>query len=363
MKLTLPRKETLEAVKACLSVIGSSSTLPILSCLKLEAVDGHVTLTSSNLDRWMQCRVPAEITKPGTICLSAKLLLGILAGGADPTIEVDPKLKVKVTSGGYSFRFPGLKADEFPEIPSMVGTALSVIEISNDDWLSSSRAVAWAASTDSATRLPITGTLISAGEDFHVVATDGRCLSQVTVTESKGFEREIIVPTSTMSAIDLLADADGNLVLRTNGSLLSASCGDRYLVSKLVEATFPNYRQVIPDVPADATRLTVRVDALIDALKRVQIITTAQTPSVVLSVDEAGIHLSSRGADDSGATAMVEATVKGGDKKIQLNPAMLLSPLTRWGADEVDLAIISEMSPVVMTYKSFLFVQMPMRLQ
>ena len=361
MKFTIKRSDAAEAVKKCMSVAGKGRTLPILSCILIDAKDGEVTMTASDLDRWVICRVPAEVKESGGACLAGRLLSGIFSSGESASVEVNAKMKAIIDCGGSITRTSALAADEMPAVPN-VGAGEG-ITMDASAWIEAFLNVSWAASTEVG-RTNVQGTLIVPdGESLVFVATDGRRLCK-TVADCKGvLESSISVPADTMAAINSIAGNGGELTIHAVSGMVMASCGNDVITSKLIEEYYPNYKAVIPDYSGQkTTKVRIPSKAFVEKLDRVAMVSTQDSDSVTLDISTGIVAMSAK-SKDGDATSSIEVMVDGNPVVAAFRGGFLGQPFRKWDASEIEMEIIDGMSPMVLTSGDTICVIMPMRVQ
>jgi len=119
MKLTIAKEQFLNGLQAVQNVVGSRTTLPILSNILLRAVEGRLHLTATDLDVTITCGVPANVAVEGSVTLPGKKLFGIIRElvVSEIEVEVDDNAVATVRSGASFFKINGLSAEEYPPIP------------------------------------------------------------------------------------------------------------------------------------------------------------------------------------------------------------------------------------------------------
>ncbi|MFM9090313.1 MAG: DNA polymerase III subunit beta, partial [Verrucomicrobiota bacterium] len=119
MKFKINRDHFANGLSQVLNVVGSKATMPILSNVLIEAEKDHISLTTTNLDLGIRCRIKAEIKDPGAVTLPVKRLAGIVRElpNLDVTVDGSPNHQVKLTSGGSTFKIMGIGKEEFPPLP------------------------------------------------------------------------------------------------------------------------------------------------------------------------------------------------------------------------------------------------------
>ena len=119
MKLSVSKEKLLEGLQTVQNVVSTRTTLPILSNVLLEAADGQLRLTTTDLDVGMRGGIEAAIEKPGAATLPARRLYTIVRElpSAEILIEVDSKSVASIRCGPSYFKIHGLPQEEFPPLP------------------------------------------------------------------------------------------------------------------------------------------------------------------------------------------------------------------------------------------------------
>ena len=145
----------------------------------IEAADGKITMTTTDLDISIKSVCDCEVVSPGKTTLPVKLLFNAVAkseeGGIE--IEVDGKECARITAGHARFRLVGMPASDFPKLPSDEDAySYSVPQQTVKEML---RKVAYAASQDDTRRTLKCVLMRFKDEKLTMVATDGRRLALV----------------------------------------------------------------------------------------------------------------------------------------------------------------------------------------
>ena len=124
MKFSVSKEKLLEGLQTVQNVVSTRTTLPILSNVLLQAADGQLRFTTSDLDVGIRAGVEASIEKPGATTLPARRLLSIVRElpASEITIDVDSKNVASIRSGPSFFKILGLPEEEFPPLPKFDDT-------------------------------------------------------------------------------------------------------------------------------------------------------------------------------------------------------------------------------------------------
>lgn len=368
MNLTIAKDQIANGLQAVQNIVSSRTTLPILSNVLLRAEGTKLELTATDLDVTITCSVEAAVKKPGATTIPAKKLLGIVreVGSPEMELEVDDKNVTSLRCGSSFFKVRGLGAEEFPPMPTFKDEKMVVLP--QDKIRSMFRKTSFAISTDE-TRYVLNGTFISLKEHkMTMVATDGRRLALVDeeVDISDRSQGEFIIPAKAVNELNrVLLDAGDAEIRYTDNQAaftLKAEKGPSILlITKLIEGTYPNYRQVIP--PETKERVPLAREEFLHALRRAELMTSDKQNSVKLAFGKNTLSITANSPDVGEARETMAINYKGKEMALAFNPGYLIDPLNALSNDEVFFELIDELSPGILKINGpFLYVVMPMRL-
>jgi DNA polymerase III subunit beta len=362
-KFRVTKEKILEGLQKVQNVVSTRTTLPILSNTLLQAGTNGLSLTTTDLDVAVRCTVEAEVSKAGATTLPARKLFSILkeVAAADIEIEVDDRNAASIRCGSSFYKIMGLPEDEFPRFPqSEGGKALKIDQAALRDMF---RKTAYAVSSDE-TRYVLNGVYMTLkGDKLTVVATDGRRLALVErdIEIPKGAESEMILPTKAVGELQRLLSDKGDAKLSVGENQVIFNLGETTLVSKLIEGTYPNFRQVIPTEAKE--RIQLERELLLAALHRASILASEKSQSVKLNFSKNNLTITATTPEVGEAKETLAINYKGKEVTIAFNPQYMMDPLRNLDADEVFIELTDELSPgVIKVNEPFLYVLMPMRL-
>jgi len=363
MKFSVSKDKLLEGLQAVQNVVSSRTTLPILSNVLLQATEGELRLTTTDLEVGVQGVIEASVERPGATTLPAKRLFSIIRElpATEIQIEVDSKNAASIKSGHSFFKIMGLAEEEFPALPRFAES--KDFTLSQQDLRDGLRKTAYAISTDE-TRYVLNGIFASFKDNkLTLVATDGHrlALSELEVEIPKSDEIDVIIPTKAVNELQRLLSGEGDVRISIGENHVLFSVGSSLLVSKLVEGNYPNYRQVIP---AESTeRIRFEREGLLNAARRVSILASEKSNSVKLVFSRDNVEITANTPEVGEARESISVPYKGKEFAIAFNPDFLMAPLRNLQTDEIFLHLSDEMSPGVIKIDTpFLYVLMPMRI-
>jgi len=363
MKIRIAKSALLDALMVVQGAVAARTTLPILSNVLLMADKGKLWMTTTDLELSIRCGVDAEVIKGGGGTVPARRLVSIVKElpSSEVEIEIDDKAATSIRCGASFFKVMGLSEDEFPPMPRLEGAL--TYSLDQGVFKRTLDNVSYAASTDE-TRYVLNGVLMSCkGDKLVVAATDGRRLALVEheMEFPKEAEADIIIPTKTVTQLLHSLRDEGQMKICSLKSQVAFEFNDIVVISKLLEGSYPNYRQVIPSQSEE--RIAIERELLLTAVKRVSLMTSDKTCSIRLSFSNNNLAISTTTPDVGEALETIAVKYTGKDMSVTFNPEYLMDPLRHLKNDEVYLELTDELSPgVIKCDTPFLYVLMPMRI-
>jgi DNA polymerase-3 subunit beta len=271
MEFTVSKSDLVRELGFSQGVVEKKTTVPILSNVLMEASDGALTLTATDLELSIRCSCPAEVGKPGAGTIPAKRLLDYvrLLPEGDITIKFSDTHWASLSSGRSKTRIAGMARDSYPELPEMP-EALAEVPAKTLSGLIAKTIFAISAEES---RFTLNGALmVLNGATVTLVATDGHrlAMAQQTVAEASFGSFRSLLPRKAMNELLKLAgDAgeDAKVQLSGDDNHIYFVVGDRLLISRKLTGNFPDYERVLPK---EATHsITFQKDELRAALERV----------------------------------------------------------------------------------------------
>lgn len=365
MKISCQRQDFLEGVRVVQNAL-TSTTLPILSHILMSATAEKVNLAATNLETTIQSSFPCEVPQEGEICLPGNKLFQILR-------ELPPSGVSLMTEGTKAtikceksvFDLLGLEAAEFPEIPKLEeGKEFTLPRERLKEMIQKTM---FAASVDE-TRQNLNGVYLEIEKkEVKMVATDGRRLAFVVASQPslEVAPVQIIIPLRGIQQLLRIMEKGEEVRVGAGKSQIFFKMEEVVLISQLIEAKFPNYREVIPKQHKIA--ITADRNGLFAASKRVSLLTEEKSRLVKFKLK--GNVLSISAVSPETGYAYEELGVRrDGEEDIQIgfNSTYLLDALKVISSAEVQLQLTDSVSPGVIRPaegEDYIYVIMPIRIE
>jgi DNA polymerase III subunit beta len=355
--------------------VATKTTFPVLSNVLLEASADTLKLAATNQEIGITAWIPAQVGETGSVTVDARLLSEFVntlpANGVRLSVE-SGRYSLKVHGQGADAAINGIDADEFPVFPQSAEGAYSVT-VDPQHLREMISQVEFAAASDDS-RPVLTGVLMRfEGEALTLAAADG---FRLAVREGQllapAAERlDVIVPAR---ALRELARIVGDrtepieLTVTSNRGQLVVRTDETEFFSRLIDGTFPDFRQIVPR--EFATRLELGREDFLTAVRRAGFFARDNNDVVRIEAkagsDElmpGNVEVSATAAERGSSQSEVSAAVHGPEGKIAFNSRYLLDVLTVLRSGRVMLGINgSNQAGVVRALESdaYSYVIMPM---
>lgn len=373
MELTIPVAQIRRELNLLQGVVEKRATHQILSNVLLEARDGRLTLTATDLDTTLLSEIEGVTVKTaGAVTAPARRLFDVLRDLPD---EAEVKFKVlenhhvqlDCKQPKLRIRLNGLAATDYPTRPEAAGGP--VLSLSFGALRRMVEKVKFAVSTEEM-RLQLQGALLKPkGNALEMAATDGHRLALVDVADAsveQGFEPVLVSKKilEELSKLDAPDETPVTIVRGTNH--IGFTVGNRRLFSKLEERRFPDYEKVISK--DNAKRCVVSRDGLLGAVRRISLLSGDRTKAVNLSFSSGAITVSSESQEVGDGDQEIAADYQEEPVTLRLNARYLEQFLEVAETKDVLLFLKDSQSQCqgrpaekIAGLESYLYVVMPLR--
>ncbi len=363
-----------------LSIVGRAvatrTTLPITQNVLLSTDQGRLKLSATNLEVAISTWIGAQIEEEGSITIPARLLTEFVNSLPAERIDIDSiasPLGLSLKCARFEASINGTVADDFPPIPSVESGVVGTIEA--EALREAISHVVFAAATEES-RPVLTGVKVEMnGDDFTFAAADGFRLAvfKGKLAQPAPDEVGFIIPARALTEVNRLSAGQSELIeftITPSKSQALFRLENVELVSQLVQGTFPNYSQLIPE--EHQTRVVVDQANFLRATKTAAIFARDGSGIIRLQVGgdngEAKLQISSRAEEVGENQGEIDVKVDAveGDSKIAFNAKYLSEVLDVLGQGEVALEMTSPSSPGVLRPQGrddYVHVVMPMFVQ
>lgn len=367
MKISIERESLLTELQSVSRVASTRSAIAALSGVQIVANSDHCELRATDSDMSLRVPLPANVEETGTVLLPARLLLDIVRSltASEVSLTFRPSLgDVEVVGGSATFVIRTLRSEDFPVLPAP--DQQTMISVPAQAFVDTAMQVSGSASRDE-TRPVLTAIHVSAtGNQLRMVATDSYRLSvkETTLESAIGTPFEANIPARALEELARITHAgeDDALRISITQNQIVFVLGQVVLSSRLIDGTFPNDRQLVPETFEHQLRISA--PEMRDAVRRISLLTQKNAP-IRLAFTTGELTVSAQTPDIGEAHEALPVPFGGESLEIGFNPEYLRDGLDSINDDDVIVKLSSPLSPGLLESgdgSGFQYLIMPIRL-
>jgi len=352
LKFRLDRDDFADAVAWVAKSLPARPTVPLLAGVLLTGADNGLTVSGFDYEVSAEVQLAAEISSPGSVLVSGRLLSDITRALPAKPVEVQVEsTRVALTCGNARFSLPTMTVEDYPTLPTLPE---ETGVLAADVFAEAISQVAVAAGRDDTLPM-LTGIRVEiSGNSVVLAATDRFRLAvrELSWSAAPGTEAAVLVPAKTLAEA-AKSSSDGNEVHLALGAgssvgnegLLGITSAGKRSTTRLLDAEFPKFRQLLPSEHLAVA--TIGVAELTEAIKRVALVAD-RGAQVRMELSEGTLRLSA-GAEDVGrAEEDLPIDFVGEPLTIAFNPTYLTDGLGSLHSDKVSMGFTDPKKPAVL---------------
>lgn len=363
MKLSTTKQQLLNAVILAERIAGKKESLPVLSCILIDA-GKEIVLRATNLEAGIEVGIGGSIEEKGVVAVPAGILSQTIRSiGSEKILLRTDEGNLLIESKGTKTLIKAIPHTEFPPLPGAIGKR--GISLPREKFLQALQSVVYAASP-SMIRPELGSVYVSVKPSgVTCVATDSFRLAEKNIQASAGkSDADILIPLKHASELAYIlerSETDPIEVIAEDAQML-VNLGPIHYTSRVIDAQFPNYKDIIPkDAVAQATLLK---SDLSEMLKKARVFAGND--------QHIGLHVypkkkiftaTARSADVGEMSDSMDAALEGEDVDINFHIGYLAECLPNIESDSVTLSFAGVGRPLVVkgvSDPSFLYLVMPL---
>ncbi|MSR87799.1 MAG: DNA polymerase III subunit beta [Candidatus Zambryskibacteria bacterium] len=364
MKIECIKEQLEEALNKANKIAGKNTTLPVLSGLYMEANQNSLSIKATNLDLGITVNVPVKVVEPGIVVVPAHIITSLISSlFKDRNITLNTKeqiLEIKTSSTKTNIKT--LPSEDFPIIPEIGDD--DVFSIPTRDFIFGIRSVIYAAAIGSIKPELSSISITYEGEFLVFAATDSFRLAEkkIRVKKIPNFKQILVPQKNALEMIKIFDRADEYISISIQEHQIAMRSEGVYLTSRIIDGTFPDYRQIIPK--KTSTSAVMLKQDLINSLKT-SLIFSDSFNQLTLRLSPVAKHfeLESKNSTIGESVHKLDAVLEGDELSINVNHRYFTDCFQSITTDSLSLSFAGVAKPIIVTGvgdSSFLYLVMPM---
>lgn len=363
MKIVCQQEELARFLQVAGRAIASKSTLPILTGIYLETKNDYLRCVATDLEISIEVKVShIQIIEPGAIVLPGKTFVEIIRHLPAVPIEIstnDDSSMVTIVSQHSSYQLPTFPVEEYPALSEQ--REGESFEVPGDTLREAIRQTIYATLAEDPR--PFLSSILweISPEKLRLVATDVNRLSIRDLKINGNSKGSALVPVRSLREIANIygSNSEEKLKVFLNEKMLFVEGFGITFSTRLIEAQFPRYEQVIPrDFQG---KIELERNKFISALERTALVSN----SIKISISIDKIVITAKEPDKGRSYEELQADVDGNPMEIGFNVRFLLEFLKSLDAEEIIFQYVQEQKPALLMGKNvndYQYIVMPLKL-
>jgi DNA polymerase III subunit beta len=363
MKVEIQKDQLAKQVSFAERIAAKNASSPVLGAILLSAKDTTLTLSATNIDLSFEAVVPAKVSTPGIVAIPASFLNNFISNLYDTstiTFELsDGNLSVKTNHSSSV-----VKAIPHAEFPAITRISEGKQEVIGKGVAHGLKSVWWAATATSIKPELSSVYLYHDGDTAVFVATDSFRLAEKRIKMKKAAEiPSILIPHKNVSElIRFLDQVKDTCDMYITNNQLALATDNMYISSRVVDAAFPDYKQIVPkDVKTEVTLLT---QDFMQSCKLLQVFTDKFNQTIFSVVPNAKkVTVKTKNADLGETEVKLDGTVTGEPVEMSFNHRYITDIFGVLNTESIQLVFNGMARPLVMRGvgdNTFMYLVMPM---
>ena len=364
MKIECIKEKLHMAVSKAEKVVGRNTNLPVLSCLLLETKGNNLIIRSTNLDLGLEISIPVKVEGGGKVAVPANIINSFLNNINDDKSIVLETIEniLKIYTPTSEVNIKTLSHEDFPTIPTL--DSEKIYKINSKDLISGIKSVIYSSSLSSV-KPELSSVYVYTNEDNLVfVATDSFRLAEKTIKTRKNIDlNPVLIPfKNTIDILKIIENTDTEIEINSTKNQISFNFNGIYLVSRVIDGIFPDYKQILPK--EEKTKVVLLKQDLINSLK-ISNIFSDNFNQINISVKngEKTIKTKTKNNNIGENLNKINASIEGEDIDVNFNYKYITECLPSIISDSVSLSFNGINKPLVVrgiSDKTFMYLVMPM---
>lgn len=347
MKLVVTQENLAKALQVVGRVASGKTPLPILSNILFRTDENRLLLAATNLEIAISQHIGGKVEQDGAITVPARLMSEFISALPKGNVELEAEgTKLQITSGTYKSTIHGMAPDEFPALPDI--TAQQTLTVPVAIMKRSIQQTVLVASSDD-TRPVLTGVYCHTHEgSLYFAATDGYRLAERMVIKTDQAIEAIIPAQTLQDVLRVITDDSNDITMIFDENQVRILVDDIEITSRLIDGTFPDYRQLVP-ASSDITAKLAK-DEFGRITKIASLFARESGGSVTLNAiqEEQKLSIHSVASQLGENTSEAEAEVNA-DGQVTLNSRYLIEALNCIDSPKLEFSFSGKLSPCVLT--------------
>lgn len=362
MKLICKKANLLNGVQIVSKAVPGKTTMPILECILIDAINGEIKLTANDMELGIETIIEGDIVEKGMIALDAKIFLEIVRKLPDNmiTIETDSNFNTVITCEKAKFNIVGKSGEDFSYLPEIEkDTNVVISQFTLKEVI---RQTIFSIADNENNKL-MTGELFEIKDNnLKVVSLDGHRISLRNIELKDSYDPiKVVVPGKTLNEISkiLTGEADKDVTIYFTDKHILFEFDQTIVLSRLIEGEYFKIDQMLS--MDYETKMNINKKEFLNCIDRATLLVKeGDKKPIIMNITDEDMELKIQSTIGS-MNENIDIKKEGKDIMIGFNPKFLIDALKVIDDEQIDIYMVNPKAPCIIRdeHNSYLYLILP----
>ena len=362
MKLICKKANLLNGVQIVSKAVPGKTTMPILECILIDAINGEIKLTANDMELGIETIIEGDIVEKGMIALDAKIFLEIVRKLPDNmiTIETDSNFNTVITCEKAKFNIVGKSGEDFSYLPEIEkDTNVVISQFTLKEVI---RQTIFSIADNENNKL-MTGELFEIKDNnLKVVSLDGHRISLRNIELKDSYDPiKVVVPGKTLNEISkiLTGEADKDVTIYFTDKHILFEFDQTIVLSRLIEGEYFKIDQMLS--MDYETKMNINKKEFLNCIDRATLLVKeGDKKPIIMNITDEDMELKIQSTIGS-MNENIDIQKEGKDIMIGFNPKFLIDALKVIDDEQIDIYMVNPKAPCIIRdeHISYLYLILP----
>lgn len=362
MKLICKKANLLNGVQIVSKAVPGKTTMPILECILIDAINGEIKLTANDMELGIETIIEGDIVEKGMIALDAKIFLEIVRKLPDNmiTIETDSNFNTVITCEKAKFNIVGKSGEDFSYLPEIEkDTNVVISQFTLKEVI---RQTIFSIADNENNKL-MTGELFEIKDNnLKVVSLDGHRISLRNIELKDSYDPiKVVVPGKTLNEISkiLTGEADKDVTIYFTDKHILFEFDQTIVLSRLIEGEYFKIDQMLS--MDYETKMNINKKEFLNCIDRATLLVKeGDKKPIIMNITDEDMELKIHSTIGS-MNENIDIQKEGKDIMIGFNPKFLIDALKVIDDEQIDIYMVNPKAPCIIRdeHNSYLYLILP----
>lgn len=346
MKIECKRIELNDALQEVVSVIPSSTMIPILNNVLMVIESNKMVITGSDMEISLAIELPCVSEGDFSTTVPAKLFSDIVKSVSEEiiTLEFDGQ-NIHLFAGKAKFLINCIEPSEYPKLPEVVG---NTYEIQSSEINRLYRKVVPAIAPKGESNISFSSVLMETiSNELRLVTTDGQRLIVSKYWEKADLSSmKILLPPKALQVLSKISGKKNSSLTMTVADREVSFAFERHLlITRRIDGVFPEYERVIPT--SFTYKFFLVKSTLMNSLNRVYLMVRDSSKKVTFRIADNELSISSTEQEIGSGEDSMTVESSGGEYELILDARKLMDGIEAVETEKVMFETNGPFHPLV----------------